>query len=141
MQFWKYSTSALATLLAVVSITNASGPADGEAIADPNSTVVKLTTDNFATFLEENPLVLTEFFAPWCGYCKMLGPEFSKAADTLNESHPNIKLAQVDCTEDQDLCAEHEIKGYPTLKIIRDGESKSAEDYQGPREHQGIVDY
>lgn len=61
MQFWKYSTSALATLLAVVSITNASGPADGEAIADPNSAVVKLTTDNFATFLEENPLVLTEF--------------------------------------------------------------------------------
>ncbi|KAI3404594.2 PDI1 [Candida oxycetoniae] len=141
MQFWKYSTSVLATLLAVVSVSQAGGPTDGEAAADPNSAVVKLTSENFASFLEENPLVLTEFFAPWCGYCKILGPEFSKAADTLNESHPNIKLAQVDCTADEAICMEHEIKGYPTLKIVRDGDSKKAEDYQGPREHQGIVDY
>ncbi|CAK9442377.1 uncharacterized protein LODBEIA_P61200 [Lodderomyces beijingensis] len=141
MQFWKYSTSALATLLAVVSITQAGGPADGEAAADPNSAVVKLTSENFASFLEENPLVLTEFFAPWCGYCKILGPEFSKAADALNESYPKIKLAQVDCTTEEALCMEHEIRGYPTLKIIRDGDSKKAEDYQGPREHEGIVDH
>ncbi|KAI5949315.1 PDI1 [Candida jiufengensis] len=141
MQFWKYSTNILATLLAVVSITNASGPTDGEATADPNSAVVKLTTENFTTFLEENPLILTEFFAPWCGYCKMLGPEFSQAADLLNETHPNIKLAQIDCTEDESICMEHEIKGYPTLKVIRNGDSKGAEDYQGPREHKGIADY
>ncbi|EER31476.1 hypothetical protein CTRG_05206 [Candida tropicalis MYA-3404] len=141
MKFWKYSTNALATLLAIVSLTNAGGPADGDAVADPNSAVVKLTSENFAAFIEENPLVLTEFFAPWCGYCKMLGPEFSKAADSLNESHPKIKLAQIDCTEDEALCMEHGIRGYPTLKIIRDGDNKAAEDYQGPREADGIVDY
>ncbi|KAI5959938.1 PDI1 [Candida pseudojiufengensis] len=141
MQFWKYSTNALATLLAIISITNASGPSEGEAIADPNSAVVKLTTENFTNFLEENPLVLTEFFAPWCGYCKMLGPEFSQAANLLNESYPNIKLAQIDCTEDESLCMENEIKGYPTLKVIRNGDSKQAEDYQGPRESKGIADY
>lgn len=141
MQFWKYSTKVLATLLAVVSISQAGGPADGDAVADPNSAVVKLTSDNFASFLEENPLVLTEFFAPWCGYCKMLGPEFSKAADSLNESHPKIKLAQVDCTQDEELCMEFGIRGYPTLKIIRDGDSKQAEDYQGPREASGIAEH
>ncbi|KAL6450413.1 LOW QUALITY PROTEIN: PDI1 Protein disulfide-isomerase [Candida maltosa Xu316] len=138
MKFWKYSTNVLATLLAVVSLTQAGGPTDGDAVADPNSAVVKLTSENFASFIEENPLVLTEFFAPWCGYCKMLGPEFSKAADSLNESYPKIKLAQIDCTEDEALCMEH---GYPTLKIIRDGDNKAAEDYQGPREAEGIVEF
>ena len=141
MKFWTYSTKVLATLLAVVSLTQASGPTDGDAVADPNSAVVKLTSENFASFIEENPLILAEFFAPWCGYCKMLGPEYSKAADSLNESHPKIKLAQIDCTEDEALCLEHGIRGYPTLKIIRDGDSKSAEDYQGPREASGIADY
>ena len=90
----------------------------GDAVADPNSAVVKLTSENFASFIEENPLILAEFFAPWCGYCKMLGPEYSKAADSLNESHPKIKLAQIDCTEDEALCMEHGIRGYPTLKSL-----------------------
>ncbi|CAN3476027.1 protein disulfide-isomerase [Diutina catenulata] len=134
MKFWKFSTTALATLLSVVS---ASGPADGDAVADPNSAVVKLTTETFKDFLEENPLVLAEFFAPWCGYCKILAPEFTKAADQLNESHPNIKLAQIDCTEDQKLCEEHGIRGYPTMKIFR---GETAEDYEGPREAAGIIE-
>lgn len=137
MKFWKFSTAAIATLLAVVS---ASGPTDGEASADPNSAVVKLTEKKFKSFLEENPLVLTEFFAPWCGYCKMLGPEFSKAADMLNESHPNIKLAQVDCTEEQDLCQKHDIRGYPTMKVMR-GPFVQPDDYDGPRDAEGIANY
>ncbi|EGW29868.1 uncharacterized protein SPAPADRAFT_63488 [Spathaspora passalidarum NRRL Y-27907] len=141
MQFWKFSTSALASLLAIVSVTQASGPSSGEAAADPNSAVVKLAASNFTSFLEANPLVLTEFFAPWCGYCKMLGPEFSKAADSLNATHPNIKLAQVDCVSDESICRDHGIRGYPTLKVIRDGESQAGEDYAGPRDAQGIADY
>ncbi|ODV80585.1 protein disulfide isomerase [Suhomyces tanzawaensis NRRL Y-17324] len=139
MKFWKFSSQALATLLSVVTLAQASGPTDGEAAADPNSAVVKLTTATFKTFLDENPLVLAEFFAPWCGYCKLLGPEFSKAADSLNESHPNIKLAQIDCTEEEQLCLEHGIRGYPTLKLARG--SEATEDYDGPREADGIVDY
>lgn len=138
MKFWNFSTQTLAALLASVSIINAGGPASGDAIADPNSAVVKLTTDSFQSFIQENPLVLAEFFAPWCGYCKSLGPEFSKAADSLNESHPNIKLAQVDCTEEADLCSEQGIRGYPTLKVLR---GEATEDYEGPRDSNGIAEY
>lgn len=140
MQFWKFSTQALAAILASVSIASASGPSDGDAIADPNSAVVKLTTKEFKSFLDENPLVLTEFFAPWCGYCKQLGPEFAKAADLLNETHPKIKLAQVDCTEEEDLCQKHNIRGYPTLKVMRGAHQQPA-DYDGPRDAAGIADY
>ncbi|CAK7893854.1 protein disulfide-isomerase [[Candida] anglica] len=135
MQFWKYSVPVLATLLAAVS---ASGPADGDAIADPNSAVVKLTSADYESFIAENPLILAEFFAPWCGYCKVLGPEFSKAADVLEVSHPSIKLAQIDCTEEEKLCAEKGIKGYPTLKIINSGVES---DYEGPREADGITKF
>lgn len=140
MKFWKFSTQALATILASVSLVSAGGPADGEAAADPNSAVVQLTTKKFKTFLDENPLVLTEFYAPWCGYCKQLAPEFSKAADILNESHPKIKLAQVDCTVEEDLCQKHEIRGYPTLKVMR-GAYQQPSDYEGPRDADGIVEY
>ena len=137
MKFWKLSSYVLAAL---VSAAAASGPSDGDAIADPNSAVVKLTAADYQSFIDSNPLVLAEFFAPWCGYCKQLAPEFTKAANSLNETNPNIKLAQVDCTVEEELCMQHEIRGYPTLKVIRGSENKP-DDYDGPREASGIVDY
>lgn len=137
MKLWQLSSYVLAAL---VSAAVASGPSDGEAIADPNSAVVKLTAADYKSFIDSNPLVLAEFFAPWCGYCKQLAPEFTKAADSLNETHPSIKLAQVDCTEEEDLCMEHGIRGYPTLKVIR-GSENSPDDYDGPRDASGIFDY
>lgn len=133
MKFGKLSVLALTT------VALASGPSDGDAIADPNSAVVKLTTENFKSFVEENSLILAEFFAPWCGYCKKLAPEFTQAANDLNESNPNIKLAQVDCTEEEELCKDFGIRGYPTLKIIRG--SNEPEDYEGTREANGIKEY
>lgn len=140
MKFWKLSTQTLAALLASVSIVLASGPSDGDAIADPDSAVVQLDTKGFKDFLDENPLILAEFFAPWCGYCKQLGPEFAKAADILNETNPNIKLAQIDCTKEEQLCQQHSIQGYPTLKVIR-GAYQQPDDYDGPRDAEGIALY
>lgn len=140
MKFWQFSTQALASLLAAVSVVQAGGPASGEAAADPDSAVVQLSTNEYKEFIDSNPLVLAEFFAPWCGYCKMLGPEFSKAANSLNETHPNIKLVQIDCTAEEELCAEHGIPGYPTLKVLR-GSVLPPEDYDGPRNAEGIAEY
>lgn len=138
MKFWTFSTQTLATLLTVVSLASASGPTEGDATADPNSAVVKLTKATFEDYIKENPLVLAEFFAPWCGYCKILGPEYAKAADTLNVSHPTIKLAQIDCTEEEELCAEVGVKGFPSLKVYQ---GSNVEEYDGTREADGITDY
>ncbi|EXX78145.1 protein disulfide isomerase PDI1 [Rhizophagus irregularis DAOM 197198w] len=100
------------------------------------SDVISLTKDTFKTIVEPEKLILIEFFAPWCGHCKALAPEYEEAATALKAE--NIKLAKVDCTAETELCAEHEIKGYPTLKVFKDGK---ASEYNGGREANLIISY
>lgn len=89
--------------------------------ADAESDVTSLTTDTFSDFIKGHDLVLAEFFAPWCGHCKALAPEYETAATELKEK--NIALAKVDCTEEAELCKQYGVEGYPTLKIFRGEEN------------------
>jgi len=101
------------------------------------SDVHELKKDTFKSFVEENDLVLAEFFAPWCGHCKALAPEYEIAATTLKEK--NIALAKVDCTEEQDLCQQYGVEGYPTLKVFRGPDSITP--YSGQRKADAIISY
>lgn len=134
----KFSIKAIASIMAT--ITNIAAVSADGAIAPEDSAVVKLTEATFEEFIAANPYVLAEFFAPWCGHCKNLGPEFAAAADSLNESNPEIKLAQIDCTEERDLCTKFEIRGYPTMKIFK-GDAESISDYPGQRSADAMTNY
>ncbi|KAI1265980.1 protein disulfide-isomerase [Xylariaceae sp. FL1019] len=115
-------------LLAAASVASA---------ADAASDVVQLKKDSFDDFVKDNSLVLAEFFAPWCGHCKALAPEYEEAATTLKEK--DIKLVKVDCTEEADLCQSYGVEGYPTLKIFRGPESITP--YSGQRKAAAITSY
>ncbi|KAJ1864394.1 protein disulfide-isomerase precursor [Coemansia sp. RSA 989] len=105
------------------------------AIAAAESDVKVLTTETFKEWTASQSLALVEFYAPWCGHCKALAPEYEQAATMLK---PDIGLAKVDCTEEQALCEEMEIPGFPTLKVFKDGDHAA---YNGTRKAQGIVNY
>ncbi|GMF80605.1 unnamed protein product [Aspergillus oryzae] len=115
----------------ILSLLGASAVASAaDATAEAPSDVVSLTGDTFETFVKEHDLVLAEFFAPWCGHCKALAPKYEQAATELKEK--NIPLVKVDCTEEEALCRDQGVEGYPTLKIFRGLDA--VKPYQGARQ-------
>ena len=130
-----FSKSVLFTLATLLTDTVLCQSGDLSAVAPDDSKVIKLSNGSeFDQFVKDNDLFLAEFFAPWCGHCKRLGPEYVKAAETL--SNLNIPLVQLDCDANQEFCRDLNIPGYPTLKIYKKGFSK---DYFGARTNDSIV--
>eukprot|EP00920_Eleutheroschizon_duboscqi_P034358 GHVT01082538.1.p2 GENE.GHVT01082538.1~~GHVT01082538.1.p2 ORF type:complete len:163 (+),score=25.98 GHVT01082538.1:444-932(+) len=81
--------------------------------------VVTLTTDNFDNIINENENVLVEFYAPWCGHCKRLEPEYEDAAKRLKDDGSKVVLGKLDATAESTLADRFEIRGYPTLKLFK----------------------
>jgi len=67
--------------------------------------------------MDSDSLWLVEFYAPWCGHCKSLAPEWEKAAKNLKGV---VKLGAVDMTEHESVGKPYDIKGFPTLKWFGD---------------------
>jgi len=104
------------------------------AIADD---VIVLGDSNWESEIGKYGTALVKFYAPWCGHCKRLAPEYEKAATVLKKADPPVALIKVDCTTESSTCSKFGVSGYPTLKIFKDGELSKA--YDGPREKDGIV--
>ncbi|CAN1130614.1 Protein disulfide-isomerase [Linum perenne] len=104
--------------------------------------VLTLDHSNFTETVANHDFIVVEFYAPWCGHCKQLAPEYEKAASALSSHDPQIVLAKVDANEDANkaLATEYDVQGFPTLKIFRNG-GKLIQDFKGPREAEGIVEY
>ncbi|XP_053613936.1 protein disulfide-isomerase A3 [Plodia interpunctella] len=102
--------------------------------------VLELSDSDFSTVISQHDTALVMFYAPWCGHCKRLKPEYAVAAGILKNDDSPVALAKVDCTEaGKSTCEQYSVSGYPTLKIFRKGEL--SQEYNGPRESNGIVKY
>ncbi len=78
---------------------------------------VDLTLETFETTIKEPGITLVDFWAEWCGPCKMFGPIFEK----VSENHPEIRFTKVDTEANQELSSMAGISSIPTLMIFRDG--------------------
>lgn len=103
---------------------------------DPSGHVAQLTKDTFSDYMASNPHTMVEFFAPWCGHCKKLAPEYEQAAKQFKG---RAGFAAVDATAEEMLSRIYGISGYPDLKWFFRGRLVS--DYSGPRTGDKIAEW
>lgn len=106
--------------------------------ADLDEGVLVLTDDNWEEEIAKYEKLLVEFYAPWCGHCKKLAPEYSAAAEVLSKNDPPLALAKVDATENKKLAERFGIRGFPTLYWFVNGEQQ---EYTGGRSKDTIVSW
>eukprot|EP01099_Mayorella_cantabrigiensis_P008058 TRINITY_DN741_c0_g1_i3.p1 TRINITY_DN741_c0_g1~~TRINITY_DN741_c0_g1_i3.p1 ORF type:complete len:234 (-),score=81.54 TRINITY_DN741_c0_g1_i3:64-741(-) len=96
------------------------------------ASVVDLTADNFNDYVGGNKNVFVKFFAPWCGHCKRLAPDWEKLGEQY-AGNSKVVVAKIDCDSHKELCSSHGVTGYPTLQWFGPGQSTGGERYNGAR--------
>ncbi|XP_022735680.1 protein disulfide-isomerase 5-3-like isoform X2 [Durio zibethinus] len=112
---------------------------------------VPLNGVSFDRLSHEYPILVVNFYAPWCYWSTRLKPSWEKAAKIIKERYDpetdgRILMAKVDCTEEVDLCRRHHIQGYPSIRIFRKGSDvredhghHEHESYYGDRDTESLV--
>lgn len=120
--------TALSGLIFFVAVANG--------LYEGNSDVVELTASNFQSkVIDSDSLWVVEFFAPWCGHCQQLTPEYIKAAKALKGV---VKVGAVDMDKHQSVGGPYNVRGFPTIKIFGLDKQKPT-DYNGARTASGIA--
>jgi thioredoxin 1 len=78
---------------------------------------IDLTTKNFNETLDNNEIVIIDFWAPWCGPCIQFAPIFEK----VSENYPDVVFAKLNTEEQQAISAQYGIQSIPTIMVVRDG--------------------
>ncbi|KAH9793476.1 protein disulfide isomerase-like 2-3 [Citrus sinensis] len=107
----------------------ATGGSSDKSKSDSNESI-ELNSSNFDELvLKSKDLWIVEFFAPWCGHCKKLAPEWKKAANNLKGK---VKLGHVDCDSEKSLMSKFNVQGFPTI-LVFGADKDSPIPYEGAR--------
>ncbi|CAN7988628.1 unnamed protein product [Ixodes hexagonus] len=99
--------------------------------------VMELSASNFEGVVAQG-VTFVKFFAPWCGHCKRLAPTWDDLARKF-AAQTEVKIAKVDCTAYEALCNSHEVQGYPTLVLFRNG--KRLAEFNGARDLEALHEF
>ncbi|RAL50037.1 unnamed protein product [Cuscuta campestris] len=124
------SRSEIYTALAIVALFISAAFADD---------VVVLTEENFEKEVGQDAAALVEFYAPWCGHCKKLAPEYEKLATSFKKAK-SVLIGKVDCDEHKSLCTKYDVSGYPTIKWFPKG-SLEPKKYEGARTSEALAEF
>ncbi|GMH10430.1 hypothetical protein Nepgr_012271 [Nepenthes gracilis] len=101
--------------------------------------VVVLTEDNFEKEVGQDRGALVEFYAPWCGHCKKLAPEYEKLGASFRKAK-SVLIGKVDCDDQKSLCSKYDVTGYPTIKWFPKG-SLEPNKYEGARTAEALAEF
>ena len=144
------ATALLAILVSVVAQSVAIAPDGKQVASEPtaesaparrseyaDSDVIEANTAQLQEMVADASMgTLVTFYAPWCGHCIKMVPEFKKAATMLKAS--NIRAAAVNSDNEPGLAQSLGIRGFPTIRFVYNGQWS---DYKGPRAHLDIVQF
>eukprot|EP00897_Mesotaenium_endlicherianum_P000922 jgi/Mesen1/10830/ME000093S10345 len=126
-------------------------PEHAVALEAGDTGALTLTEADFDEVVVEYPVLLVNFFAPWCPWSRRLEPAWEKAASILFQKYNpdadgRIRLAKVDCTIHAGLCRKHHIQGFPSIRVFRKGQDiredhgqHEHESYYGERDTESLV--
>jgi len=134
----------MAKLITLVGTLMALAVATTMAFADPTENiegVTNLTPENFDNVVGKDAAVLVEFYAPWCGHCKSLVPEYAKlAAAAAGSANGKVVIAKVNADAHNALGSRFGVSGFPTIKFFP-ASSTTPEDYEGGRTAEAFVKF
>ncbi|KAE8681945.1 putative protein disulfide-isomerase A6 [Hibiscus syriacus] len=101
--------------------------------------VVVLTEENFNEEVGQDRGALVEFYAPWCGHCQKVAPEYEKLAESFKKAK-SVLIGKVDCDEHKSICSKYGVQGYPTIQWFPKGSLKPKK-YEGQRTAESLTEF